>query len=186
MTAAISRWILRALDWRIVGAYPHELPKKILVVIPHTSNWDFPLGILVRSAIGADIQFIGKDSLFRAPWGFFFRWLGGVPVNRSQSNQFVSNMVATYNAREKFTTVIAPEGTRKKVDKLRTGFYHIALGAGIPMILVQFDFAHKQVRFREPFYPTGDREADFRVIYDYFRGVRGFHPELGFEPPENP
>lgn len=180
----ISRAILSLFGWKIEGEFRHDIPKKILVVVPHTSNWDFPLGILVRSAVRANIQFIGKDSLFKPPHGFIFRWLGGVPVDRSKSNNFVDNMIRTYNSHEKLTTVIAPEGTRKKVDRLRTGFYHIAVGAGIPMILTQFDFEHKVVRFREPFYPTGDKEADFKVIYDYFRGIKGKHPELGFEVPD--
>lgn len=184
MLAAISQAILWLFGWKIEGSYPHHIPKKILVVMPHTSNWDFPLGILVRSAVRADIQFIGKDSLFKPPHGFIFRWLGGVPVDRSRSNNFVDNMIRTYNNRENFTTVIAPEGTRKKVDRLKTGFYHIAIGAGIPMILTRFDFERKVVSFSEPFYPSGNMEKDFKFIYDHFRGIKGKIPELGFDAPE--
>lgn len=184
MFSLISRAILFLLGWKIEGQYPHHIPKKILVVYPHTSNWDFPLGILVRTASKAKIQFIGKNSLFRPPYGFIFRGLGGVPVDRTKSNQFVDNMVETYNNRERFTTVIAPEGTRKKVDRLKTGFYYIAVGAKIPMILTQFDFERKVVRYGEPFYPSGDKEKDFEFIFDYFRGIKGKYPQLAFTIPE--
>lgn len=184
MFSAISKAILSLFGWKIEGAYPHHIPKKVLAVMPHTSNWDFPLGLLVRSAVGADIQYIGKSSLFKPPHGFLFRWLGGVPVDRSKRNGFVDAMVHLFNTRQKLTIVIAPEGTRKKVDQLRTGFYHIARRAGIPIILTQFDYPSKTVRFGAPFYPSDDMAADFHAIYDYFRGITGKHPELGFTPPD--
>lgn len=178
--SAISAFLLRLFGWKIGGRYPNELPKVMVIVIPHTSNWDFPLGILVRSAIKADIKFIGKDSLFKPPFGWLFRWLGGYPVARSRSTNFVQMMVDIYNREPKFHTVISPEGTRSKVEKLKTGFYHIAVGGKAAIVMCRFDWAHKVVEFREPFFPTGDLAADMLVIDAYFRGVKGKNPAQGY------
>jgi 1-acyl-sn-glycerol-3-phosphate acyltransferase len=180
MFGTISEMILRLLGWKIKGRYPAELPKVMLIVIPHTSNWDFPLGILVRSAIRADIKFIAKDSLFKPPFGRLFKWLGGYPVNRSKSSNFVQNMVDIFNREAYFHTVIAPEGTRRKVDKLKTGFYYIAKGGQAAIAMCKFDWGNKEVVFSDPFYPSNDMEADFEHIYTYFRGVKGKKPENGY------
>jgi 1-acyl-sn-glycerol-3-phosphate acyltransferase len=180
MSSRFSSFILRLWGWKIRGNYPNHLPKVMVIVIPHTSNWDFPLGILVRSAVKADIKFLAKDSLFRFPFGGLFRSLGGYPVNRSKSTNYVETMVNIFKQEPKFHAVIAPEGTRSKVEKLRTGFYYIALGAGAPIVMCRFDWSKREVEFREPFYPTGSMEADFKVIDDWFRGVKGKHPALGY------
>ncbi len=180
MFGKISAFILRIFGWKIKGRYPVELPKVMLIVMPHTSNWDFPLGILVRSAIRADIKFIAKDSLFRPPFGNIFRWMGGYPVNRSKSSHFVQTMVDIYNREPYFHTVIAPEGTRRKVDKLKTGFYYIAKGGHAALAMCKFDWENKEVVFSEPFYPSDDMEADFERINNYFRGVKGKKPENGY------
>ncbi|MCB0522838.1 MAG: 1-acyl-sn-glycerol-3-phosphate acyltransferase [Saprospiraceae bacterium] len=180
MLSKLSTFLLRLWGWTIKGRYPTELPKVMLVVIPHTSNWDFPVGILTRSAIRADIKFIGKDSLFRPPFGWLFKWLGGYPVNRDKSSNFVQTMVDIYNKEPYFHTVISPEGTRSRVDKLKTGFYYIAKGGHAAIVLCKFDWGHREVVFGEPFYPTDDKEADFRRIDEYFKGVQGRNPEKGY------
>ena len=118
-----------------------------------------------------------KSSMFRPPFGWFFRWMDGMPVDRTKSNNFVDGVIDLYNTHDSFHTVIAPEGTRKYVEKIKTGFYYIALGAKVPMILVQFDYGKKEVRFRAPFYPTGDKGKDFAVIREYFKDVKGKFPE---------
>ncbi|MCO6478024.1 MAG: lysophospholipid acyltransferase family protein [Phaeodactylibacter sp.] len=181
MFRAISRFLLKALGWKIVTEFD-ELPKKyVIIAIPHTSNWDFPIGIMVRSVLGFDAKYVGKDSLFKIPiLGPVMRWLGGYPVDRSKSNNFVDAVVDIFNSKEEFAITIAPEGTRKKVDKLKTGFYYIALGAGVPIIMVKFDWANKTITFSPPFFPTGDKEADFEFITEYFRGVKGRNPENSF------
>lgn len=176
----ISRFILRLLGWKIEGRYPFEILKLVLIVVPHTSNWDFPLGLLVRSALGIPGNFVGKDSLFKPPLGWLMRWLGGIPVDRSQRSHYVEQTVQLYKERKQVCLVIAPEGTRKKVDQLKTGFYHIAKGAGVPILMCKFDWEHKIVGFSDPFYPTNDQEADFKVIYQYFKGVKGKIPEFGW------
>jgi len=178
----ISSYILRLLDWSIEGEIPVGLKKYLLAVVPHTSNWDFPLGLLVRAKLGRSVQFIGKHTLFKPPHGFIFRWLGGYPVDRSKSTNYVDSVVNIFNQHETFAICLAPEGTRKKVDKLRTGFYFIAKKADIPIILVRFDYGTKVISFSEPFYTTDDTAADFEYIHDYFRGAVGKIPTNSFDP----
>ena len=179
MKQAFSRWMLERMGFRV--ELPVPLPKKCVVpVVPHTSNWDFPLGLLVRSAIGTDIHFVGKDSLFKGPVGSVMRWLGGHPVDRSKRTNFVNSVVDLFEAVDELRLCVAPEGTRKKVDKLRTGFYWIARGAEVPLILCRFDWAQRVVSFSPPFYPTQDEEADLAYITDYFSGIRGYRPEYSF------
>lgn len=129
------------------------------------------------------INFVGKKSLFKPPLGWLMRWLGGYPIDRSQRQNRVEFLASVFRSEEEFALAIAPEGTRQKVDKLRTGFYHIARLAEVPIILTRFDFGRKVVTFSEPFFPTGDQEADFEYIHQYFRGVKGCNPELSFDPP---
>lgn len=179
MFRAISRFLLKLLGWKVVLEYDQLPEKYVFIAIPHTSNWDFPLGLLARSALGLDIKYVGKDSLFRPPVGWIFRWLGGYPVDRSQRTNYVDSVVDIFNSKEQFAICIAPEGTRKKVDQLKTGFYYIALGAGAPIVMGRLDWAHREIRLSRPFFPSGDKEADFQFIMQYFQGAKGKHPELG-------
>ena len=180
MVRKVSKWLLRIWGFKVIGDPGNRLPKKVYAVIPHTSNWDFPLGILVRSASGMSVNFIAKKSLFNPPLGFIFRWLGGYPVDRSKSNNFVDSMVKLFNHESKFAIVLAPEGTRKKVTELKTGFYQIARLAQVPIILVKFDFGKKEVVFRAPLWPS-QQAQDFEIIYEFFGGAIGKVPSLGFE-----
>lgn len=181
MIQAISKFILKALGWKV------ELPPKpwpgkyIIIVIPHTSSWDFPLGLLVRAVLGEDIKYVGKDALFKSLFGFLFRWLGGIPVDRSRRNNFVDAVVDQIKEADDLKICIAPEGTRKRVEKLKTGFYYIAKGAGIPILLCKFDYGNKVIGVSDPFFPTNDIDADFAFIYDYFKGVKGKVPEYSFK-----
>lgn len=181
MLKGFCGFLLKLWGWKLEGRYPHQLKKCIIIVLPHTSNWDFPLGILLRCAMGAKGNFIGKDSLFKWPHGFIFRRLGGVPVERSKHHNYVQQVVEVFNKREELTLVIAPEGTRKKVDKLKTGFYYIALEAGVPIVRCKFDWGTKTVGFSEPMILTGDFEKDLAEVLTYYKGVKGYHPELGYE-----
>lgn len=181
MFSWISTRILDLLGWKITGHYPGEIKKFIIIVMPHTSNWDFPLGILLRSRFKADIKFLGKKELFRPPLGGLFRWLGGYPVDRSRKGRLVDEVADIFSREETFALTIAPEGTRRKVDKLKTGFYYIALKAGVPIVMIQFDYRRREVLIREPFYPTGNKEADFAVILDFFKSASGKHPERGID-----
>jgi 1-acyl-sn-glycerol-3-phosphate acyltransferase len=168
------------MGWRITGQFPPDLKKYIVAVAPHTSNWDFVIGVMARSIVRMEhAKFLGKDSLFKPPFGWFFKWLGGYPVNRSQSHDVVHQVVDIFNAHDEFILALAPEGTRKKVDKLRTGFYYIAKGAQVPIVPVGFDFSHKEIVIGEPMYPTDNFEKDINSLLAFYRKMKGKNPELG-------
>jgi len=181
MYRALCKWILSTLGWKIIGAenlYP--IPKFIIIVAPHTSNWDFPLGLLVRKASGLDlVKYLGKSSLFKWPFGWIFKSLGGYPVDRSKSTNMVQSYIDVFNRYDRFAIVLAPEGTRRKVDHFKTGFYFIAKGANVPIIPCQFDWEHKEVRFLEAFIPAADAEKDLNYLESLFKNVKGRHPEAG-------
>lgn len=175
MLSAICALLLRLWGWEIVGDSPRHLKKYVIIVIPHTSNWDFPLGILLRRAMNETFNYVGKSALFRFPFGWFFRWMGGVPVDRSKRTNFVDAIIDIYKEREHFKLTIAPEGTRSPVDELKTGFYYIAIGAKVPIVMVKFDYGPrlKQVVFSEPLYMSGNKAEDFAKIENYFQGTKG-------------
>jgi len=180
MFRSIAKFIFKIIGWKVEGTFPSELKKYIIAVAPHTSNWDFPVGVLARSVLHIEkAKFLGKDSLFKPPFGWFFRWLGGYPVDRSNRHDVVQQVVNIFNNHDEFIVAMAPEGTRKKVEKLRTGFYFIAKGANIPIIPVGFDFEKKVIIVREPFYPTDNLEADIQVLIKFYSTIKGKNPELG-------
>ncbi len=180
MMAKLSALLLRWWGWKVLGQYPHDVPKLVMIVAPHTSNWDFPLGVLVRAAYRLKANYVGKHTLFRWPFGAFFRWLGGIPVDRSRRNNFVSAMVEVFAQKKRLHLVLSPEGTRKKVDRFKTGFYHIARLAGVPIALCKFDWARKEVYFDpQLFWPTGDERKDLDYLWNYYRGVVGKIPSQG-------
>jgi 1-acyl-sn-glycerol-3-phosphate acyltransferase len=154
--------------------------KRVFAVGPHTSNWDFPLGLCVRGAIGLNVQFIGKHTLFRFPFGYFFKWLGGIPVNRSKSKNFVDATVQALSHYDEVSVSLAPEGTRSYTNEIRSGFYWIAKNGGWPLILVKFDWGNKIVDFSPEFEMSDDPEADILKIKEYFRGTLGKIPELSY------
>jgi 1-acyl-sn-glycerol-3-phosphate acyltransferase len=178
MRKPIAKFIFRLWGWKVVGQMP-KARKAILVVAPHTSSWDFLLGVFSRAILGIQIKYIGKESLFKPPFGWLFRWLGGYPVNRVQRKDTVKFIVELFNRHDDFLLALSPEGTREYAPQLKTGFYAISQGAQVPMVLVGFDYAKKEVQINPPFYATGDREADFEHILGYFRTVKGRFPEQG-------
>lgn len=180
MRARISAWILKLLGFKILGKYPYDLKKVVLVAAPHTSYWDFPFGLLIRSAEKIDVKYVGKASLFKPPLGWVMKPLGGVPVDRSKSNNFVDSVIDIFKKRNEFAVLFAAEGTRKKVEKFKTGFYYIAKGAGVPIVPIVFDFGKKEFRWLDPFYPTDNAEEDLKQIESMFKGVVGFTPENSF------
>ena len=174
----ISTFILKSvLGWKIIGDFPNHLMKYVIIAAPHTHWMDFPLGLLVKWAQGVPANYIGKASLFKPPFGFIFRWLGGTPVHRDQRTNLVQAIIDIFNSRDQFILGISPEGTRKKVTKWKTGFYYIAKGAEIPIVMATLNFKDKEIKISEPFFPTEDKEADFNQIRSYFDGVIGKIPE---------
>jgi len=175
----IARFILYTiLGWKIENDFPQEPKKYVVIAAPHTSWLDFPIAILSRMTSGTMVHFIGKASLFNGPFGFFFKALGGTPVDRSQSTNMVDAVIDVFNNKEEFRLGISPEGTRKKVDKWKTGFYYIAKGANVPIVMATLDFKNKKVKISEPYYTTDHKETDFKVFYSFFKNVKGKNPEL--------
>ncbi|HCZ09993.1 MAG TPA: acyltransferase [Flavobacteriaceae bacterium] len=158
---------LRLMGWKIEGNFP-SLNKFVLAVVPHTRNTDFIIGVLTRAVVDQKISYVGKKELFNPLTGWFFRALGGTPINRNSTENKVSSIAKIFKEKEVFRMAIAPEGTRKKVDKWKTGFYYIAMEAEVPILLVNFNYALKQVGFLKLFYPTGNIEKDFKEMESYF------------------
>lgn len=161
---------LRLMGWKIEGDFP-SLNKFVLAVVPHTRNTDFIIGVLTRAVVDQKISYVGKKELFNPLTGWFFRALGGTPINRNSTENKVSSIAKIFKEKEVFRMAIAPEGTRKKVDKWKTGFYYIAMEAEVPILLVNFNYALKQVGFLKLFYPTGNIEKDFKEMESYFNEV---------------
>jgi len=174
----LSRFILKTFGWRIINDMPGDLKKYIVAVAPHTSWKDFFLGLLVRSALGKKIYYLGKQELFNSPVGFFFRWTGGKPVDRKKSTGAV-----LFNAHDAFAIALAPEGTRKRVTDLKTGFYFMARKANVPIVPCLFDFENKIVHFLPPFYTTDDTEKDLDTIWNFYCGVKGAKEEYSIIGP---
>lgn len=167
--------------WTFAGNPPPEsLKKMVFIVGPHTSWKDITIGLAARNVLGLKhIKFMGKKELFVWPFGFFFRWLGAVPVDRFASHGVVQQMVNHFNEHDELIVGLMPEGTRKKVKKIRTGFYHIARNANVPIVMIGLDFANKQVIISNPFYTTDNQQKDFDTILSFFAPIKGYHPHNG-------
>ncbi len=181
----MKKWLyqiifFRLMGWRILGAFDPKIKKCVIMVLPHTSWHDFYIGLFARGIIGLEMHYVAKKELFAFPFGAWFRWMGGAPLDRSGNKNKVDSIADIFARREIFRMAIAPEGTRKKVTALKTGFYYIALKAGVPIIPVAFDFGKKQVSIGHYFYPTGNLDADFQLLLRHFAAVKGKYPEHGF------
>jgi 1-acyl-sn-glycerol-3-phosphate acyltransferase len=173
-------WYLKKNHWKMEGNFPFHIKKMVIIVAPHTHWKDFIVGVAARSVMKFQhVKFLGKQELFKPPFGFIFRWLGGTPVDRSTSRNLVEAVVKSFNESEELVIALSPEGTRKRVDKLRTGFYHIARQAHVPIMMAALDFGNRKVIFSEPFYTSDNEEADFEKIISFFRSVKGKIPEQG-------
>ena len=175
----ISKFIFtKILGWKFDGEFPKELKKYVLIGAPHTSWEDFYVGLFSRNITGTKLNFVGKKSLFKPPIGFFFRALGGAPIDRTKSTNVVDAIIDIFKSKEEFRLAISPEGTRQYVDKWKTGFYYIAKGANVPIVMLGFDFENKKVKLSKPFYITGDIKADFAHFYEFYKNIKGANPEL--------
>ena len=168
----------KIFGWKIVGECPKDIKKYVIIGAPHTHWQDFLLGLAVKLIQEVPANYIGKASLFKPPFGFIFRKLGGAPIDRSKSQNKVEAIVNIFNSKQNFILALSPEGTRKRVDTWKTGFYHIAKGANVPIVMMTFDFGNKQVKISEPYYLTEDMEKDTNYIFDFYRGVKGKIPEF--------
>jgi 1-acyl-sn-glycerol-3-phosphate acyltransferase len=166
---------LNAAGWRIAGALP-DLPKFVIIVAPHTSNWDFPVGVAAMFSLDLVIHWFGKDSLFIPPIGWIFRKLGGRPVRREAPEGVVAEVAEMIRAEHQFLLALAPEGTRKRVAQWRTGFYRIAEAADIPIVPVWFDWSRREIGIGRPVRATGDIDADIASLVALYR------PEMARNP----
>ena len=165
----------KLFGWRVIHNLPLDLKKAIFAVGPHNRTADFFVGLCTRPTIGHSIGYLGKEELFRPPFGWIFRGLGGTPVYRTKSTNFVQQVAETFSKHEKLLVAVAPEGTRKNVSKLKTGFYYMAYSAKVPIYMVGFDYPLKSVSIADPFYPSGDFEADMKKYFiPFFDSIGGF------------
>ena len=176
MLSRLSKWILNGLGWSVQANIP-DLNKYVLIVAPHTSNWDFPLGLLGNWALRLRVHWMGKHSLFHWPYGWFFRATGGIPVHREPGHNYIKQMTDLFAHSDRLVLAIAPEGTRSRKDHWKTGFHYIARAANVPIVLAHLDFGHKHVGIEGMFYPGEDIEADLEKIREYYQDRHGKNPE---------
>ncbi len=166
----------RMRGWKAQGTPPPG-GRYVLIAAPHTSNWDFVYFLGLINELGIDAHFMAKDSLFRWPMGGFMRDMGGISVDRSARRNVVEAMIAEFARRDRFALTIAPEGTRSAVQQWRTGFYHIALGAGVPLVIGMMDYAKRTGGLGPSIMPTGNYKADMQQVAEIYRSVTPKHPE---------
>ena len=171
----LYRFFFRLFGWRVIGRLP-DIPKYIIVGAPHTSNWDFVIFLGLALCLRGDVRYIGKAELFRGPFGGFFRWCGGYPVDRSKPQGLVEQMANAFRENVRFVLTITPEGTRHKVQEWKTGFYHIAKRAGVPIVTGYVDSVTKTCGIGPTFQLTEDMEADIKSIQSFFADKVGIHP----------
>ncbi len=170
----IGKIYLRGGGWRIAGAFPAE-SKVVAIVAPHTSNWDFPLGVAVLFALELRVSWLGKHTLFETPLKGFFRWLGGIPVDRRSSHGVVDACVKSFETAPALLLALAPEGTRKGVSRWKSGFYSIAMEAGVPILPVVFDYREHVIHLRPLFRPSGSLAEDLPRVQALFSTAHGLH-----------
>lgn len=180
--ALLLLWF-RHSGWRAVGTFPPNR-KFVIMGASHTSNWDFLVFLGTVHALGRQVRFVGKKSLFRWPMGGFMRALGGVPVDRNSPQDLVSQIIDQFAVHDDFLLIVAPEGTRAATTHWRTGFYQIALKAGVPIVCAGPDYPAKLGVIGPVIHPTGDYAADMRPAFDFFRGLHPKHPERAAFPPQ--
>ena len=175
---ALFRWLsvgyLKLAGWQVQGSLPPEAQRSVLIAAPHTSNWDLPYTLMVAFALRLNVHWMGKASIFRFPFGGLMRWLGGMAVDRSKCNNLVAASAnAITRARGALQLIVPPEGTRSKTRYWKTGFYHIALAAKVPIVMAYMDYSHKISGLGPLFYPTGDLEADMLTIKAFYAPFKG-------------
>ena len=169
---AISIVILKILRWHTRGGeLPHQ--KFVLIGAPHTSNWDFPLMLMVVLKLRLRVFWMGKHTLFPFPFAGFMKWLGGIPINRSASHNVVRETVRQFKENKDLVVLVPPEGTRSKVARWKTGFYHIANMAEVPILMGYVNAEKKEAGFADFFYPTGDVEGDLEKIREFYQPIKG-------------
>jgi 1-acyl-sn-glycerol-3-phosphate acyltransferase len=172
--ALLARLLLKLSGWRLMGDVP-TAPRYVLIAAPHTSNWDFALMLIAVLKAGIDVHWMGKNSLFKPPFTGLMLWLGGISIDRSQVNKTAAQVIERFRNADELVVLITPEGTRARVERWKTGFYHIAYGAAVPIVLGYVDAATKQLGFGPAFIPTGDLDKDLAEIQAFYRNKVGIN-----------
>ena len=175
LSRALARLAMRITGWRIDGEFPN-VPQFVVIVAPHTSNWDFMVGVMAMFAIGFRGTFLGKHTLFRWPTDSVMRWLGGVPVDRTSPHNVVQQTIDYFHARPQLLLALSPEGTRKKLAAWRTGFWYVAKGAGVPIVPAAFDYPARRITISAPIAPGDDMDADIAQLRAHFDARMAKHP----------
>jgi 1-acyl-sn-glycerol-3-phosphate acyltransferase len=169
-------FVLKLLGWKIVGSLPENI-KYLVVVAPHTSNWDLVIGLFGRFAVGVRICFLAKKQVFFFPLGILLRAVGGIAIDRSKSNNTVETVASLFKDKEQLALAITPEGTRSPVTRWKEGFYHIACKAKVPIVMIGIDYGTKEIKIIAPFIPSGDITQDFPIFLQFFRTIKGRYPK---------
>ncbi|WP_445940866.1 lysophospholipid acyltransferase family protein [Pseudomonas sp.] len=175
----VGRMALKLMGWRIEGELP-QLDKFVVIGAHHTSNWDFVIFIAVKFVLRLNARWFGKHTIFRWPFGVLMRLWGGIAIRRDRQGNTVEQAVRAFAEHEQFMLILSPEGTRKRVERWKMGFYHIALGANVPIVLGALDYQNRRVFIGPTFMPTGDEAADLKTILKFFRPFIPKKPEYAF------
>lgn len=179
---ALAHRVLGLFGWRVTGALP-DLPKFVLIVAPHTSNWDFPIGALAMFATGLRASWLGKHTIFFWPASYILRWMGGEPIDRAAAHGTVETAIHNFQSRPQWVLALSPEGTRRRMEQWKTGFYRIATGAGVPIVPVWIDYRTRELHIAGPVTTTGDMDADLRRLRGLFSKEMAKYPEKFAELP---
>ena len=176
MLKILSRIILKLLGWHVDVTLPEE-KKFVMIGAPHTTNWDLPIGLLCFWSVPVHITWVGKKQLFIGPFNYFFRALGGIPVDRSVHTGFIDQIAQQFDAREEMIFGLTPEGTRSRTEYWKTGFYYIALTANVPICCAYIDCPSRTIGFGKMIVPSGDINKDFEIIKTFYQDKKGKYPE---------
>lgn len=177
MKKAISKFILNLFGWKVVNNIPPDMKKSVMIAAPHTSNWDFVGAIPALAVLGIKSRYLIKDDYFKSPLAFFFRWTGGIPVDRSKRNNLSDQLKEMLLNEETMHIVFPAEGTRKRVARWKTGFYYVAIETGLPFTFGVMDYKRRILGVEHYYVPTGNFEEDMIYIENYFKTIGACHPE---------
>lgn len=175
---AFSLLVLKLCGWKVTGSVPADVKKAVFIAAPHTSNWDLPFTLFVAFALRLKIYWMGKEEIFKPPFRGVMMWLGGIPVQRSAAGNMVAASAEAIRDADELMLVVSPEGTRSKALYWKTGFYHIAHGAQVPVVMAFLDYERKHGGLGPTLYPTGDLEKDMLLIKDFYKDKRGKRRDL--------
>lgn len=176
MPAVLPKLIFKLTGWKVLGKAP-ALKKYVLVAAPHTSNWDFVYGLCAWKLYGMKPRYLIKKEFFYFPLNLLFHATGGLPVDRSKSNSLTDSIVDMFHHHDELIALVPPEGTRRKTERWKTGFYYVSLKAQVPIVMGMLDYGTKSAKLSEPFIPTGDIEKDFELFRAFFKDAQGKNPE---------